>query len=232
MNYLSQSAGEAIRLLATLDPDVMSAVRASVQVAIGGTLTSGIVGLPIGYLLGSRDFRGRNTVMAVLQTLTAIPTVVIGLFAYILISNKGILGPLHLLYTIDGIVFGLFFLILPLVISLSMSATQSVPREIGETALTLGVSRLKSVGAALREGRFAYFTVLTMAFGRAVGEVGVAMMLGGNIRGVTRTMTTAIALETEMGEFAFSLALGFILLAIALLVNIVLYRFKSRMDRV
>ena len=232
MDYLGESFGKAVELLAALDKDVVSAVRVSLLVSVNATLLAALAGVPAGFLLGSGTFRGKNAVAAILQTLTAAPTVVVGLFCYSLLTAHGPLGSLRLLYTPHAITFGLFFLILPLVTALAMSATQSIHSGIRETALTLGASQLQAAAAVLRDGRFAYLTAVTMAFGRAIGEVGVAMMLGGNIRGFTRTMTTTLALQTDKGEFALALALGMILLAIAFCINSLMHFLKSRAERV
>jgi len=218
-------------MIVTMDRDVVSAVRVSVAVSISATLLASLVGVPAGFVIGARNFRGRNAIAAALQTLTAVPTVVVGLFAYVLLTAHGPLGGLHILYTPAGIVLGEFLLIIPLITALALSATQSIQAGIRETALTLGATQLQAAVAVVRDGRFAYLTAVATGFGRAVGEVGVAMMLGGNIRGFTRTMTTTLALETEKGEFTLALALGLILLVIALCINALLQYLKSRAER-
>ena len=216
MNYYSDAFNQAVRLIAEMDPDVVSAVRVSVSVSLYATVLASLVGIPAGFALGTRNFRGRNAVAAVLQTLTAVPTVVVGLFAYSLLTAYGPLGGLRMLYTPAAIVLGEFLLIIPLITALALSATQSIHAGIRETALTLGATRFQAAVAVVRDGRFAYLTAVATGFGRAISEVGVAMMLGGNIRGFTRTMTTTLAPATEKGECALALALGTLMLVMAL----------------
>lgn len=230
MNYFSESFSEAIRLVGGMDRNVISAVSVSIMVSVSATATAAAFGIPLGFLIGYGQFRGKTALAAALQTMTAIPTVVIGLFAYSLLTSQGPLGNLRLLYTPTGIALGEFILIVPLITALSMSATQSIHSGIRETALTLGATQLQAAVAVLRDGRFAYLTAVTMGFGRAIGEIGVAMMIGGNIKGFTRTMTTTLALETEKGEFAIAIAMGMILLAIAFFINSILHYLKSRTE--
>jgi tungstate transport system permease protein len=173
-------------------------------------------------------FPGRGVAITLLNTLMAMPTVVIGLVGYALLTRNGPLGVYGLLYTPAAMIIGQFALILPLTVTLSMSAAKSMGRRAAETALTLGATRARAAATVVLEGRFAFMTAVAAAFGRAVGEVGVAMMLGGNIRGATRTMTTAIALETSKGEFAVALALGIVLMAVALAANIAIRALQAR----
>jgi tungstate transport system permease protein len=231
MNDLNQGFAEAWRMIVALDPDVVSAVRVSLSVSLWATLLAGLAGVPAGFILGLKTFAGRNIISAVLHTLTGIPTVVVGLVGYMMLTAHGPLGSFQLLYTQAGIVLGLFLLLLPLMTVLCMSATASIHAGVFETALTLGATPVRAAAAVVREGRFAYLTAVTTGFGRAIGEVGVAMMLGGNIRGFTRTMTTALALETDKGKFGLALALGLVLLIIALCVNASLHYLKSRAEK-
>lgn len=231
MNDLGPGFAEAWRMLVTLDPDVMSAVQVSVGVSVCATALAALAGAPAGFILGVKQFRGRGAIAAVLHTLTGIPTVVVGLVGYILLTAHGPLGSFRLLYTPAGIVIGLFLLLVPLMTTLCMTAAAAVPASAHETALTLGATPLRAALAVVREGRFGYLTAVTTGFGRAIGEVGVAMMLGGNIRGFTRTMTTAMALETDKGMFGLALALGAILLVISLFVNSSLHYLKFRSER-
>ena len=230
-NYLSQGLVEAWRLIIALDPDVAGAVRVSMVTSLSATALAACVCVPAGFFLGLYAFPGKAAVSAVLHTLTGIPTVVVGLLGYLLLTAHGPLGGLNLLYSPGGMIFGLFLLLIPLITALSMSATQSIHAGVHETALTLGATPIQAAAMVVREGRFAYVTALATGFGRAIGEVGVAMMLGGNIRGYTRTMTTTLALETDKGRFALALALGLILLVAALCVNISLHFLKSRSER-
>ena len=187
-----------------------------------------LLGVPIGLWLGLNRFRGRQLLLALLNTLMALPTVVVGLLLFGLLSRQGPLGPLGLLFTPLAMISGQTVLATPIVANLVLAAVTGADQRIIDTALNLGASRLQAAIQLLREIRFGVMAAVIAGFGRVIAEVGVAMMLGGNIRNSTRTMTTAIALETSKGEFAFGLALGILLLSIALLVNLFLNVLQQR----
>ena len=219
MEYLQQSIVEALRLIAALDPDVVEAVWASLRFACASTLLACALGIPAGTVLATRLFPARRLCVTVVNTLLALPTVVVGLFVYALICRQGPLGGLGLLYTPYGIIAGQTVLIFPLVTALTNSAVASVDPVYRETARTLGAGALLCGWVVLREARTGILVAGVTAFGRVAGEVGVAMMLGGNIAGFTRTITTVIALETSKGAFALALALGLVLLVVSFTVN-------------
>ena len=200
----------------------MSAVATSLDVALWSVLFASAVGVPIGIAVALGKFPMKRTVRVVLNSLMAMPTVVIGLLAYGLLSRQGPLGFLGLLFTPRAMIFGQAILATPIVANYTLSAMQGADERILPTALTLGASSVQSVVQLAREVRFGIMASIIAGFGRVISEVGVAMMLGGNIRFFTRTMTTAIALETSKGEFAFGLALGVILMAVSLTINIFL----------
>jgi tungstate transport system permease protein len=204
----------------TLDPEVLAAVRLSLYVSVVATALATTVGAPIGFWVATSEFRGRRVVEIVLNTLTALPTVVVGLFAYALLSRRGLLGSFGLLYTPAAMIFGQTLLIIPLMAALTMAVVGGADPRIRETALTLGASRITVAFTVAREVQRGLLAAVAAGFGRLISELGIALMVGGNIRGATRTMTTAIALETSKGDFAFGLALGLILLAVALTVNV------------
>ncbi|HPI78802.1 MAG TPA: ABC transporter permease [bacterium] len=228
MGYMGASLSEAVNLIASADPEVMSAVWTSLYTSFAATALAAVVGIPAGLAVASYRFPGRGATITILNTLMAMPTVVIGLLGYAMLTRNGPLGVYELLYTPAAMIIGQFVLVLPLTVTLSMSAARSMGRRAAETALTLGATRARAAATVVLEGRFAFMTAVAAAFGRAVGEVGVAMMLGGNIRGATRTMTTAIALETSKGEFAVALALGVVLMTVALAVNIAIRALQAR----
>jgi tungstate transport system permease protein len=228
MGYMGDSLSEAVKLIAAADPEVVSAVWTSLYTSFVATALAAVVGIPAGLAVATYKFPGRGVAITLLNTLMAMPTVVIGLVGYALLTRNGPLGVYGLLYTPAAMIIGQFALILPLTVTLSMSAAKSMGRRAAETALTLGATRARAAATVVLEGRFAFMTAVAAAFGRAVGEVGVAMMLGGNIRGATRTMTTAIALETSKGEFAVALALGIVLMAVALAANIAIRALQAR----
>ncbi|SHJ48889.1 tungstate transport system permease protein [Malonomonas rubra DSM 5091] len=189
---------------------------------------AGFLGVPVGLWLGLSQFRGRQLLITLLNTLMALPTVVVGLLLFGLFSRQGPLGPLGLLFTPWAMICGQVVLATPIVANLVLTAVSGADNRIINTALTLGASRFQAAHQLLREIRFGVMAAVIAGFGRVIAEVGVAMMLGGNIRNSTRTMTTAIALETSKGEFAFGLALGIVLLTVALLVNLGLNVLQQR----
>jgi tungstate transport system permease protein len=215
---------EALRaawhLLVTLDPRVLSATAVSLRVSLAATLASAVLGMPVVFWVAAREFRGRHVVEVCLRTLTALPTVVVGLLTYAMLSRRGPLGALGLLYTQGAMVLGETVLVTPLMATLAMAVVAGADPRIEETALTLGASRLRAALTVLAEVRRGVLAALVTGFGRLISELGIALMVGGNIRDATRTMTTAIALESSKGEFALGFALGLILLAVALGINV------------
>lgn len=191
-------------------------------------IIAALIGVPVGLWLGLNRFRGRQVAMALLNTLMALPTVVVGLLLFGLFSRQGPLGPLGLLFTPLAMIAGQTVLATPIVANLVLAAVTGADKRIIDTALTLGATRLQASLRLLQEIRFGVMAAVIAGFGRVIAEVGVAMMLGGNIRNSTRTMTTAIALETSKGEFAFGLALGMLLLSVALVVNLFLNLLQQR----
>lgn len=187
-----------------------------------------LVAIPLGSLIHFTRFWGKRGLISVIQTLYSLPTVVVGLLVFVLFSRAGPLGNLHLLFTPTVMVIGQVILVMPLMLGLVISALSGVDKAVPETAISLGASRLQMGLITLREAKYAVLTAVIMGFGRAFSEVGLAMMVGGNIRGFTRTLTTAISLETSKGDIELSLALGIILLLIALAINITVNRLQHR----
>ncbi|HEX9401721.1 MAG TPA: ABC transporter permease [Anaeromyxobacter sp.] len=219
MELVSESLSTALGLIAARDGEVFAAVRISLGCALASTAIAATVGIPIGTCIAIRSFRLKRAVVTLLNTLLALPTVVIGLVLYGVLSRSGPLGGMGLLFTPTALVIGQTVLALPVVVSYAVSAVQGADARILPTALTLGCGQVQTTRLLLGEVKFAIVAAVVAAFGRVISEVGVAMMLGGNIRTYTRTMTTAIALETSKGELAFGLALGVILVGVALVVN-------------
>lgn len=228
MGYLFDSFAAAASLLLSFDPDVWQAVRTSVGVSARAILLASLAGLPLGLAVGMAEFPLKRAVVTVLNSLTALPTVLVGLVVYGLLSRQGPLGALGLLFTPGAIVIGGSILAAPIVANYAVASAMGADKRIMSTALTLGAGRWRAVLKFVSEVRFGMMAAVIAGFGRVVSEVGVAMMLGGNIRGYTRTMTTAIALETSKGEFAFGVALGIILMSVALAINIVLSLLQQR----
>ena len=192
----------------------------SLRLSAASTLLATIVCIPLGGLIAFRSFRGKRLLLNLIQTLYSLPTVCVGLFVYAFITSDAPLGFLGIVFTPAAIVIGQAILICPIMIGLTISALSGVDKNIKDTTLSLGASQSQAIWAIVKEARFAMGAALILGFGRAISEVGVAMMLGGNIRGFTRTLTTAIALEYSKGEFELSLALGIILLCVALVMAV------------
>ncbi len=210
----------AAHLVLTLDAGVLEYAGRSLLIAMIATLTASVLGIPLGMLIAEHDFRGRRAVVTVLNTLLALPTVVVGLLVYTLLSRAGPLGYLQLLFTVPGIIVGEVFLILPIITAFTLAAAARTDRDVRKTAMALGASPRQVFWIVLRESRFGIAAAVIAAFGRVVSEVGVATILGGNAEGFTRTLTTAIVLNVDMGNFALALALGMVLLTISLSINV------------
>jgi tungstate transport system permease protein len=219
---------KAIELLISLDPEVMEVVGRSLGISGTACLLASLICLPLGSLIHFHHFRGKRALINIIQTLFSVPTVLVGLLILVLFSRAGPLGEFGILFTPPVMVIGQMILIIPLLLGLTISALSGVSREIVDTATSLGASGFQAVLLVLKEARYAVLAAVIMGFGRAISEVGCALMVGGNIRGATRVITTSIALETSKGELALAIALGIILLSLALIINIVLNRLQQR----
>jgi len=228
LGYIFGGFSEAVRLLAAGDPETYSAVWTTVQLSGLSMLASLVMGTPLGFWLGHFDFPGKRPIRTAVDTLLAFPTVVIGLVVYALISRRGPLGELGLLFTLPGMALGQAILALPIIVALTATAVESLDQRLRATLLTLGAGPGRLALTTLWEARFAVLAAAVMAYSRVVSEVGISMMVGGNIKWHTRTITTAIALETGKGEFAIGIALGLVLLVFALLVNLALTGLRRR----
>jgi tungstate transport system permease protein len=220
MDYLIQGIVQAFTLIFSGDPETFSAVRATLASSGLAMVVILALGLPLGFVLGHADFPGRGAARTLVDTMLSLPTVVVGLLVYALLTRRGPLGDWDLLFSIPGISMGLAILGLPVVMALTATAVEGLDRRLGLTLRTLGATPGQILATTLWEARFSLALAAVAAFGRVATEVGIAMMVGGNIKWQTRTITTAIALETNKGQFALGMALGVILLGIALLVNL------------
>lgn len=228
MGYFSDGMNKALDLLLHMDDATFSAIEATLTSTSCALIIAMILGLPLGFMLGYTTFPGKKFLRLVSDTLLAFPTVLIGLIVYVFITYRGPLGQFGLLFTLPGMVIGQCILALPIIVSWTAQAVENLDGRCRQTLLTLGASPVQVALHTIREIRYDLGMVCVTAFGRVVTEVGVAMMLGGNIRYSTRTMTTAISLETSKGEFAQGIALGIVLLLIAFLVNTLLAWFRRR----
>jgi tungstate transport system permease protein len=218
----------AIELIITLNPVVVEITARSLAISLSSAFLAAIICIPLGGLIEFRSFSGKRALINLIQTLYSLPTVTVGLLVFLLLSRSGPLGGLNLLFTPAGMVLGQTILITPILIGLTYSALSAISPQIKDTARSLGASEMQIIMAVLREARPAVLAAVLLGFGRALSEVGVAMMIGGNIRGYTRVLTTSIALETSMGNLELSMALGIILISISLAINLVLNRFQGR----
>ncbi len=225
---LLDSLKSAILLLISLDPELFEIVGVSLNVSFFSTLAASVIGLPLGFIVAFNNFRGKRFTLTCLNTLLALPTVVIGLVVYSMISRRGVLGPLELLYTQKAIIIGQVILIIPLITTLTIAAISKIDKRYRNTALTLGANQRQMAWVIFREARYGIVAAIIAAFGRVIAEVGISMMLGGNAKGFTRTMTTAMALEYDKGEFVLAVALGIILMACAFGINMVFHFFQGR----
>ena len=228
MYFLGDSLGTALTLLLSLDGEVLRTVWTSLFVSFAAILAAMVVAVPLGGVIALREFPGKRLTLTLLNTLMAMPTVVVGLLIYGLLSRQGPFGEHGLLFTPAAMMLGQIVLAVPIVAHYTVAAVAGADPRILPTALTLGAGPLRAMLQIFVEVRFGLVAAVVAGFGRIIAEVGVAMMLGGNIRGYTRTMTTAIALETSKGEFAFALALGLVLMTVALLVNLFLNLLQQR----
>jgi len=228
LDFIIEGIQKALQLIFSLDREIINIVLLSLRVSLTAIILASFLGIPLGFLMAVKDYWGKRFSIALVNTLLALPTVVIGLIVYSLISRRGPLGVFSLLYSPSAMIIGQFILAIPIIIALTHSAVQGVDKRIRNTALTLGATETQSAWTVIKEARYAVLAAVITGFGRVIAEVGAAMMLGGNIKGSTRIMTTAIALETAKGEFGFAIALGIILLLIALVANILLHYFQSR----
>lgn len=221
LDPITEGIIRAIHLILSGDPEVYSITALSLFVSISGTLLSCIWSIPISAALALRNFPGKRALKGLFSALIGIPTVALGLYLYLLLSRSGPLGYFQLLYTPYAIVIGQCILVTPIIVSFATSALESVDPDMRTLAKTLGASGIQTDMVILREAFWGVALAVLAAFNRAFAELGVAMMLGGNIRNVTRLLTTAIALQTAMGEIALSIALSIILLGIVLSLSLV-----------
>ena len=219
MTAFLESANTALQLIAAADATLSAIVLRSLGVSGAALMIASLLGLPLGAWLGVARFSGRGAVMAILNTLLALPSVVVGLVVYLLLSRSGPLGFLGWLFSVKAMVLAQAILILPVVAALTRQVVEDAQNRHGEQIQSLGAGPiLRSLILAWDE-RFALFTVLIASLGRAISEVGAVMIVGGNVDGFTRVMTTAIALETSKGDLPLALALGIVLMAVVLLLN-------------
>ena len=218
----------AVKLIISFDPEVMQIAGRSLAISATSSTIAALICLPLATVIHFNKFRGKRTLINIIQTLFSLPTVAVGLFVFVLFSHAGPLGGFGIMFSPPVMVIGQVILISPIMLGLTISALSGVDKSIADTAISLGASRLQMAVVTIREARFAVLAALIMGFGRAISEVGLSLMVCGNIAGFTRTITTAISLETSKGDLELALALGIILIVIALIINIVLNRVQQK----
>ncbi len=228
MDFFIDSIGSAFLLVISMDPEMLAIVSVSLRVSGASTLIAGIVGVPLGFFIAFGEFKGKRLTITVLNTLLALPTVVIGLVVYSFISRRGLLGPLDLLYTQKAIIIGQTILIIPVVATFTIAAISRIDERYRKTAMTLGAGTWDTSRIIFSEARYGIIAAIIAAYGRVISEVGISMMLGGNAKGFTRTMTTAMALEYDKGAFTLATALGIVLLGLSFGINLLFHFLQGR----
>jgi len=219
VNSLAEAAVQALGLVVSADPKLFEIVLLSLEISVSSVTMSCLIGLPIGAAIAVNEFRGKRPVVIVLNGLMGLPPVVVGLFVYLMLSRAGPLGHFGILFTPTAMVIAQTILIAPLLAALSRQVVEDAWVEYREQLLSLGATKLGTAMTLLWDLRYTLVTIVLAGFGRAAAEVGAVIIVGGNIDGVTRVMTTAIALETSKGDLPLALGLGFILLTIVIVLN-------------
>ena len=219
---------QAFQLIFTFDPTVMSIAGRSLWISAASCLIATAICVPLGSVIHFNNFRGKKLLISTVQTLWSMPTVAIGLLVFLVFSRSGPMGVFGLLFSPTVMIVGQVVLISPLILGMVISALNGVDKLVPETAVSLGASRMQKAILMIKEAKYAIMAALIMGFGRAISEVGLSLMVGGNIAGYTRTIPTAISLETQKGNIELSIALGIILILIALVINIALHRLQRK----
>lgn len=221
-----QGIAKAFELIATLDSEVMQIALLSLYVSGVAVALGALAGIPLGALLSFRNFLGKRFVITLNSTLMGLPPVVVGLVVYLLLSAAGPFGDLQLLFSPTAMIIAQLIMVVPIIAGITYASLNAVARQLKEKAFTLGATGTQIALTALREARFGIMTAIITGFGAAISEVGAVLLVGGNIRWHTRTLTTATLLETRIGEFGVAIALGIILLLMAFAINMALNRIQ------
>jgi tungstate transport system permease protein len=231
LSAVLEGLAKALLLLISFDPEVYGVMLLTLRVSGIAVAIGALLGVPTGATIALNEFAGKRFLISILNTLMGLPPVVVGLLVYLVLSSSGPLGPLQLLYTPAAMITAQSIMTVPTVAGVTVSAVGSVNKAIRDKALSLGATRQQLTSTILKEARLGLLTAVIVAFGSAVSEVGAVMIVGGNIRWATRVLTTAIVLETELGEFSVAIALGIILLLLSFSVNWVLTQMQWKGSR-
>jgi tungstate transport system permease protein len=229
LDQLLHGFAKAFALIISLDPEVLEITRRTLEISLSSCFLATVICLPLASLIHFHKFVGKRLLINLVQTFYSMPTVVVGLIVFLIFSRTtGPLGVLNLMFTPRLMVIGQVVLISPIILGLTISALVGVDRNITDTARSLGAGGWQTAWIIMLEARFAVIAAITLGFGRAISEVGLALMVGGNIRGYTRVLTTTIALETSKGDIELAIALGIILIVLSLIVNLILNQIQQR----
>lgn len=231
MNEIAAALGEAGRLIGGIDPRLADIVLLSLRVSLSAVLLAAVIGLPLGAAIAVGRFPGRQALIVALNALMGLPPVVVGLLVYLLLSRAGPLGSLGILFTPSAMIVAQTILIVPIIAALSRQVIEDAWQEYREQLCSLGAGSVTAAITLLWDTRFSLVTIVLAGFGRAAAEVGAVMIVGGNIDGVTRVMTTAIALETSKGDLPLALGLGIVLITLVLALNAAAYWIKEAAQR-
>jgi len=228
LNSITEGLWKAIELLLRLDPEVFGIMFLSLRVSGTAVFLAALLAIPLGAFIALREFKGNHLIINIIYTLMGLPPVVAGLFVYLLLSSSGPLAPLSLLFTPTAMIFAQFIMAVPIVMGITISAVKAVPKDVVDTAISLGANRRQLVLVILSETRIGLIAAIITSFGAAISEVGAIMLVGGNIRFFTRVLTGSVVLYTRMGEYGMAIALGVILLILAFIINSVLTYIQMR----
>ncbi len=226
MGWFAEAALRAGQLIVSFDPELYAVIWLSLLVSLAAVAVAGVLGITLGVAVGMNRFRGKGLVVSFLNTMMGVPPVVVGLIVFLLLARQGVFGSAQLLFTPMAMMIAQTVLVFPIIAALAHAAVMGQDPLLRDSARTLGASPPQVVLLVVFEARYGIVAALTAGFGRAISEVGAVLMVGGNIKDATRTMTTAIAMQTSMGDYDLALALGLVLIALALAVNAVLYRIQ------
>lgn len=228
MEYILEGLRQGILLLLPPGRDILQVIALSLVVSGTATILASLAAIPAALTLALKEFRGKRLVVGFVNTTMAVPAVLIGLLVYGMVNRRGPLGPLGLLFTPVAMIIAQALLAFPLITALALAALKGVARDARDLALSLGANRRQLAMAVIRQGRFAFLTAIIAGFSRVIGETGMTLMVGGNIKGQTRVLTTAISLETMKGNFEIGIALGIVLLLAALAINVALQTVQGK----
>ena len=224
MDYIAQGFAEAVKLLTSFNREIYSIILLTLFVTIMSTLIASVIGVPLGILAGIRSFRFKNILIRILYTFMSMPPVIAGLFVFLMLSRKGPLGSLELLFTPTAMIIAQVLLVAPIIMGITYNNTRERGPRIKELAYTLGANKTQSMKLLIFELKADILGAIVSGYGRAISEVGAVMLVGGNIKGHTRVMTTSIALLQSMGDYSQAIALGLVLLILAFIINSILYQ--------